>query len=209
MPLIALEGGEGVGKSTQLRFLRERLPDLFPDRQFIFTREPGGTPLAERVRDLILSRDSNDADGKTLFSLFAAARFDHVKRLIRPALEAGKIVITDRFLGSSYAYQVVAQESPMSESFFTNYVNELQMFPHLTLVLTMEPQRSQERLKRRATDQSNHFDERDLQFHERLSSGYARFVDRYRGYNVVTIDADRSAEEVYSDISTHISKIIV
>lgn len=209
MPFIALEGGEGVGKSTQLQLLQKRLPPLFPDRQFIFTREPGGTEFAEAIRGLILSNDAEHADGKTIFSLFAAARFDHVAQLIRPKLEAGDVVITDRFFASSYAYQVVAQENAVSETFFTAYLEELNLFPHLTIVLSMDPVSSQARVRARHGDPENHFDSRAMEFHQKLHDGYRRFGHLYRDRNVVFIDADRSVEEVQHDIVELITKTII
>ena len=116
MTFITLEGGEGVGKTTQRKLLEERLPQLYPDQEFLFTREPGGSPFAEALRDTIFSKLAADADGKTMFGLFAAARADHIRRVIRPALAAGKVVICDRFAAATYTYQGCAMENAMVDT---------------------------------------------------------------------------------------------
>src|SRR5579864_4280814 len=99
---IVLEGGEGAGKSTQLRVIKEILGD-----DIVITREPGGSPYAEEIRNVILkSTNAGQADAKTHFALFWAARADHMKNTVLPALNAGKHVISDRFDSSTFAYQI-------------------------------------------------------------------------------------------------------
>ena len=103
---IVLDGGEGAGKTTVAKEVVKRL-----GWSAIYTREPGGSPYAEKIRDLILSDDAKRSDAETQFALFWAARRDHLKHTIAPALNDGKIIITDRFDSSSYAYQIIAQEN--------------------------------------------------------------------------------------------------
>jgi dTMP kinase len=105
---IVLDSGEGAGKTLQLK----RAEEFFGDK-ILVTREPGGSKYAEQIRELILhSIYASQADAKTLFALFWAARADHLDKTIRPALLAGKTVLTDRFDSSTYAYQIIAQGQP-------------------------------------------------------------------------------------------------
>jgi len=90
MAFIVIEGGEGVGKTTQIKLLKERLPVAFPKREFVFTKEPGGSPFAEKIRELILSDDGKDANPTTMLDLFMAARFDHVESVVAPALKKAR-----------------------------------------------------------------------------------------------------------------------
>jgi dTMP kinase len=209
MPFIALDGGEGFGKSTQLKLLRERLPDFFPERKFIFTREPGGTPFGERIRELILSDYAKDADGKTMFGLFMAARADHVRLVVRPALERGDIVISDRFVAASYAYQVRAQEGSVSESLFTAYLEDLAIFPDLTIIFDMDPEEALERIPQRAEDK-NHFDEREIEFHYRLQNAYDDFASTFvhSQYQVAMVDAADTVEHVHAKITQSIIQFL-
>ena len=111
---IVLEGGEGAGKSSQMESLKKDFGD-----NFVFTREPVGSLYAEEIRNLILkSPNASQADAKTLFALFWAARADHLKNTILPALDAGKHVICDRFDSSTFAYQIYGQEAHELEDFF-------------------------------------------------------------------------------------------
>lgn len=201
MTFIAFEGGEGVGKTTQINLLKERLPGMFPGRSFDFTREPGGTEFAEAVRSIILDKHlSEGASGKALFGLFAAGRFDHVARRIRGKLADGKVVITDRFFGSSFAYQVCAQDDPISEEFFDAHVREVGLFPAVTIVLDMDPEKSQERVGRRVTDVATHFDTRPIDFHKKLRDGYDRYVRKYGSRGVYKVNADQEPEQVFKQI---------
>ena len=111
---IVVDSGEGSGKTTQLKKAQE-----FFGNKLVLTREPGGSPYAEEIRHLILkSTHAGQADAKTLFALFWAARADHMKNTVLPALKAGKIVISDRFDSSTFAYQIIAQGAKELKKFF-------------------------------------------------------------------------------------------
>src|SRR5882724_2591453 len=139
MAFIVIEGGEGAGKSTQAALLKERLPGAFPHIDFVFTREPGGTPFADKIRELILSPGAAGVNNKTMFSLFAAARFEHAERVIGPALQSGKTVICERFVAASYAYQIVAEESLELLPMYREQLHLLdQYLSHLMIVLDVE-----------------------------------------------------------------------
>ncbi len=194
---ITIEGGEGAGKSTQVRLLRERLPNLFPGSEFCFTREPGGSPFAEELRAVIFSDGAKELSGKGMFGLFAAARQDHVERVIRPALDAGKAVICDRYAAATFAYQACGMPNPISEEFFKLYYAQLDARPAVTILLDIDPRIGTQRIASRNGQDLNHFDERDLAFHDRVRDGYRRFGEFAP---VCVIDADNSIEEVFNDI---------
>lgn len=207
---ITLEGGEGVGKTTQRKLLEERLPGLVPEYTFVFTREPGGTPFADKIRALILSDEAKDADGKTMFGLFAAARAEHLRHIVIPALREGKVVVSDRFATATFAYQAYAMDNPISEEFFGEYYGELDEVPSLTIILDLDPVVAQERVATRSTQDATHFDTRPEAFHQRLREGYQRFAKEYdgSGHSVVLIDASEPPEVVHEKIRACIAERI-
>jgi dTMP kinase len=133
---IALEGGDGAGKSTQARLLATSLTDA--GHEVILTREPGGTPAAEAIRAIVLSPEFEGLDARAEALLFAAARSEHVHRLIRPALERGVIVISDRFVDSSIAYQGVARNLGVEVIAEINLWATQNLLPDLTVLLDVE-----------------------------------------------------------------------
>ena len=133
---IALEGGDGAGKSTQSRLLADALTNA--GHEVILTREPGGTPAAEAIRAIVLSPEFEGLDARAEALLFAAARSEHVHRLIRPALERGAIVITDRFVDSSIAYQGVARNLGVDVIAEINLWATQHLLPDLTVLLDVE-----------------------------------------------------------------------
>lgn len=209
MTFIAFEGGEGVGKSTQLTMLKEWASQFYLKRSFVFTREPGGSPLAESIRTLILSDEAARADGLTMFGLFAAARADHVRTLIRPRLAAGGVVVTDRFVGSSFAYQAYAQEETIPMKLFRAHCASIGVMPTLTLIFDMDPAEALTRLIGRQ-DASNHFDARGIEFHLRLQEGYRRYGQflKENGKCVVFIDAAKPPEEVHRQVLKEIDFVL-
>lgn len=202
---IVLEGGEGVGKSTQIARLKDYLPAEFPDREFIFTREPGGSPFAEKIRELIVGDGAKHANGRTMIGLFMASRADHIEHTVGPALEEGKVVICDRYLASSYAYQVVAQESPELSDIFWAYA-KLMPQPDLTLFLDMDPDASIARLKGR-DDTKSHFDERAKDFHARVREGFKRYLEESQT-PARTINTDVPIEDVQTAVREAIVSVL-
>lgn len=200
---IVLEGGEGAGKSSQLKDLKE----IYGDK-IIVTREPGGTPYAEEIRNIILKSDSaGQADAKTHFALFWAARADHMKNKIIPALEAGLHVISDRFDSSTFAYQIYGQEAKELESFFWQmrdfYLSDVQPDMYIYLDVTAE-----EGLKRKSfgsQDEINHFDQRQVDFHNRMREG---FVEFFKKTPSKIVDANPSKDDVKVALVSVIDKIL-
>lgn len=207
---IAIEGGEGVGKSTQVALLKERLPDLFPGARFEFTHEPGGTPRADEIRARILSEEMKDKGGKGFFPLFREARLDHVENRVAPALAAGAHVVCDRYVGSTFAYQHCAMNDPITREEYDAHESELARLgasPDLVIILDAPVAVSQARLAARP-GAPTHFDTRGAAFHERLREGYRAFAGRYPSRTRV-IDATKTPEETHADIVAAIREAMV
>jgi dTMP kinase len=164
---ITLEGGEGAGKSTQVGLLAEHLRGLGLD--VITTREPGGAPLAERIRALIFA-EGNKADALTELLLFAAARADHLAVTIRPALARGAWVISDRFADSTRAYQGIAGAVPAETVADIERHVVGATVPDLTLMLDIAPAEGLARVTARGA--GNTFDQRNLAFHEAVRAAF-------------------------------------
>ncbi len=133
---VAFEGGDGAGKSTQARMLADALTTA--GREVVLTREPGGTPAAEAIRDVVLTPQYAGLDARAEALLFAASRGEHVARLVRPALERGAVVITDRYLDSSIAYQGIARGLGLEVVEELNLWATRHLLPDLTVVLDVE-----------------------------------------------------------------------
>jgi dTMP kinase len=191
---IVVDSGEGAGKTTQIK----RAQDYFKD--FVFTREPGGTIYAEEIRDLILkSRNAGQADAKTLFALFWAARADHLKNTIVPALNEGKTVICDRFDSSTFAYQIVAQGALELEAFFWQmrdfYLGDFK--PDLYIYFDVDPKVGLARKNSQGMVERNHFEDRNIKFHNSLRNGFKEFLSKVPHK---IIDASKSIDEVWRDL---------
>lgn len=176
---IALEGGEGAGKSTQARLLAEGLRQR--GLEVVVTREPGGTPGAEAIRGLLLNGIDGD-DGvnwnpRAEALLFAAARSDHVHRLIRPALARGAWVVCDRYLDSSRAYQ--GGGSGLSDSQITalHAIGSEGLLPDLAMLIEVSPEVAVERLARRDVEGSDRIGGRDAAYHARVAGAFSAFAE--------------------------------
>ncbi|OHA19235.1 MAG: dTMP kinase [Candidatus Taylorbacteria bacterium RIFCSPHIGHO2_02_FULL_47_18] len=201
---FVLEGGEGSGKSSQLK----KLSEYFGERVLI-TREPGGSPYAEEIRSLILnSENAKQADAKTHFALFWAARADHLKNTILPALARRQNVLVDRFDSSTYAYQVFAQEASELKDFFWKmrqfYLGK--NIPSRYFFLDVEPSIGLARKQKQKREVLNHFDERDVQFHTRMRKG---FLDFFKQVPYSTIDANQPFDTVTMTLVTELKKYII
>lgn len=172
---IALEGGEGAGKSTQARLLAEALRARGLD--VVVTREPGGTAGAEAIRALLLGTDGDGWLPRAEALLFAAARSDHVERLIRPALAAGQWVICDRFVDSSRAYQGGGSGLSDAEVMELHRIGSGGFLPDLTLLIEVSPEEAASRLLRRDVDGADRIGGRPAEFHARVAAAFARFAD--------------------------------
>ncbi|MFN3807740.1 dTMP kinase [Asticcacaulis sp.] len=193
---ITFEGGEGAGKSTQVRALVAHLRDL--GLEVVQTREPGGSSGAEALRDLLVTGEAGRWSPMSETLMMYAARANHLEQVIRPALERGAWIVCDRFSDSTRAYQGAGGgvTPELIETIDTAVVGETQ--PDLVIVMDMPPQAGLKRALERG-DAENRFESKGLVFHERLREGFRRRAaahpDRY-----CLIDADRSIEDIGADI---------
>lgn len=170
---ISFEGGEGAGKSTQIALLAEALAAR--DIAHRVTREPGGTPGAEALRDLLLD-PAHDWNARSEALLFAAARADHVAELIRPALSAGEWVLCDRFVDSSRAYQGGAGGLPDGEIMALHAVGCAGLLPDRTVLLDLEPQAAASRAALRDVTGADRIGGKDTAYHARVRARFAELA---------------------------------
>ncbi len=196
---ITFEGGEGVGKSTQIARLCETLRN--GGGRVLQTREPGGTVGAEQIRQILKSGDPDKFDGLTETLLFYAARHDHMVKLIRPALEEGKWVVCDRFSDSSYVHQLCSGHVDLDTYQTIRKLTIGDFSPELTLILDMDPVEGLSRSKVRSMSSENEaidtlrFDRKGLAYHQRVREGYLQLV-KDEPERCVLIDASGSPEDV-------------
>ena len=190
---ISLEGGEGVGKSTQLRRLAKALRDR--GLEVIETREPGGSPGAESIRGLLLQGEQERWTAEAEALLFAAARADHVARTIRPALDAGKWVLSDRFLDSSIAYQGGAGGLGAATIRQLHQVGSHGFLPDRTLLLQLPAEAAADRAAKRDGDAGDRIGSRGADYHAGVAAAFRAIADeepqRFR-----IVDASGTAEQV-------------
>ncbi|MFA6227334.1 MAG: dTMP kinase [Candidatus Paceibacterota bacterium] len=198
---IVVDSGEGAGKTSQLKKLQSLLGE-----NLVLTREPGGSPYAEEIRNLILkSPNAGQADAKTMFGLFWAARADHLKNTISPALDAGKTVVSDRFDSSTFAYQIVAQGARELENLFWQmrdfYLGDLK--PDLYVYFDIDPVIGLARKNNQGGEELNHFEARKIDFHNALRAGYKEFIEHVPH---AVIDASQPIEKVWEDFKSVLDK---
>ncbi|MBI2234842.1 MAG: dTMP kinase [Micavibrio aeruginosavorus] len=198
---ITLEGGEGSGKTTQIKRLADALKAA--GREVVITREPGGTPEAEKIRDLLVRRDGGDWTPLTECLLLFAARVMHVEKLIKPALAAGKVVISDRFADSTRAYQSYGHGLPLQTVESLNALSLGTFQPDLTFILDMDVEEGLARSGKRlaaACSAEDKFESLDLDFHRRLRHGYLE-IAKTNPARCVVIDAGRGMDDVAHDLA--------
>ena len=202
---IALEGGEGAGKSTQARLLAEALRSR--GRTCVVTREPGGTAGAEAIRGLLLGTEGEGWHPRAEALLFAAARSDHVERLILPALERGDWVICDRFVDSSRAYQGAGSGLSDTEVLDLHRIGSAGLLPDLTLLIEVAPEIVTRRLTARDGDQSDRIGGRDAGFHAAVAAAFRRFAEAEPG-RFARIDGNGTAEAVHAAVMTALDQVL-
>jgi dTMP kinase len=203
---ITLEGGEGSGKSTQIRRLAERLREAGSD--VVVTREPGGTPEAEAVRALLVSGDVKRWTANSEALLNYAAREQHLEQVVRPALAAGKIVLCDRFMDSTRAYQGYAGGCDMA--FIDALENAIvgPTSPNLTLIFDLDPESGLERARARGDAVSeDRYERKGLAFHRKLRDGFLDILRR-DPMRCRLVDASLSVEDVEQSVWDIVSTAI-
>ena len=190
---IALEGGEGAGKSTQERRIADYL--VARGKTVVRTREPGGTPAAEAIRNVVLSTEFAGLDDRAEALLFAAARGEHVARVIRPALERGDVVLCDRYLDSSVAYQGYGRGLGADAIRDLSLWATRDLLPDLVIVLDIDPRRGLSRVK-----DPDRLESEPIAYHEAVRAGFldlaAKDPDRY-----LVVDASMSLSAITGAIT--------
>ena len=198
---ITLEGSEGVGKTTNIDVVCRLLEaNGVP---FIKTREPGGTPLAEALREAMLAVREEEVSAMTELLIVFAARTQHLDRVIRPALAAGQWVVCDRFTDASYAYQGYGRGLDLERiTALEGWVqNGLQ--PDLTLLLDLAPEVAEQRMQERTKDR---MESEKVEFYQRVRSGYLRRAAQDARFRV--IEAKNTIDAVATEIDAHVSALI-
>lgn len=202
---IAFEGGEGAGKSTQARLLA----DALAARGIVcdITREPGGTPGAEAIRQLLLGTEGEGWHPRSEALLFAAARSDHVERRILPALEAGKWVICDRFVDSSRAYQGGAGGLSDAEVMALHRIGSGGLLPDLTILIEVSPGVAAARTQARDGDAPDRIGGRGDAFHAGVAAAFVRLAEAEPA-RFARIDGDRQSHAVAADVLRAVTPLL-
>ena len=193
---ITLEGPEGSGKTSAAKKIVSELERL--GYQVLFTREPGGTPIAEQIRNVILDKANTKLDARAEALLYAASRRQHLVEKVLPALQAGKIVICDRYIDSSLAYQGGARGLGIDEVLNINLFATENKFPDLTLLFDLDPEIGLERINLNKNREVNRLDLEKLDFHKKVRKTFLELSKIYQDRYVV-IDASQDEIHVSHD----------
>lgn len=202
---ITVEGPEGAGKTTVIGMLSQRL--IEEGYHVLQTREPGGIEIAEQIRNVILDKRNTSMDARTEALLYAAARRQHLVEKVLPALEKGYIVLCDRFIDSSLAYQGYARGLGMDEVFSINRFAIEEMMPKLTLYFDIEPELGLERINKHQDREVNRLDLENLEFHRNVREGYTKLINDYPE-RMYKINASQPIESVYMEAKRKLMEII-
>lgn len=194
---ITFEGGEGSGKSTVMKDVAARLTK--EGYKLVLTREPGGTPIAEEIRNVILDKANTKMDPRTEALLYAASRRQHLVEKIWPALERGEIVLCDRYLDSSLAYQGGARGLGVDEVLSINMFATEGEYPDLTLLFDLEPEEGLKRIEKNKGREVNRLDLEKLEFHKKVRDNFHALAKKYSTRYVI-IDASKPLNEVEDEV---------
>lgn len=195
---ITLEGVEGSGKSTLINFIRDSIESN--GKKVVVTREPGGIDIAEQIRSVILDKKNIKMDGRTEALLYAAARRQHLVEKVIPSLNEGNIVLCDRFIDSSLAYQGYARGLGINEVYSVNKFAIEGLMPDLTLYLDLDPQIGLNRIAKNKGREINRLDLEEINFHVKVREGYEEVLKMFPE-RMVRIDANQDIGKVMTDIN--------
>ncbi len=200
---ITVEGLDGCGKSTQIGLMREYLAQK--GFEVLMTREPGGTKISEKIRELLLDARNKEMNSTTELLLYAAARSQLVAEVIKPAVNEGKAVICDRFMDSTFAYQGFGRGLDLKLLADINNVAVDGMTPDVTFFFDLDPETA---LKRRlGSSKADRIEAEDMEFHRRVYEGYKKAASMFPG-RIRTVDAGRSIEEIAADVRKILDDLI-
>ena len=200
---ITIEGGDGAGKSTQM----DNIEKYFTQRGYecIRTREPGGTEIGEKIRDILLDPANHEMSAVTEMMLYASSRAQHVRELIRPAVESGKVVICDRYVDSSVAYQTYGRDLGDMVQAVNKYAVD-GMMPDITFWMDIDPESGRERIGKREDSTLDRLEREKIDFHYKVYDGYKRICE-LEPNRVKRIDATKSIEEIRDEIYGHLDEL--
>ena len=202
---ITIEGPEGAGKTTIIEMLLEKLEsEGYP---IMKTREPGGIEISEQIRSVILNKNNTAMDGRTEALLYAAARRQHLVEKVLPAIEQGFIVLCDRFIDSSLAYQGFARGIGMDEVYSINRFAIDNRMPDATLYFDIDPEIGMKRINEHKGREVNRLDLENLEFHRKVREGYQLLSRKYSN-RIIEIDASQPLQKVYEIAVSKIRSII-
>lgn len=201
---ITLEGTDKSGKTTHIERLARWLKGQ--GHSILTTREPGGTPVGEKIRRILLGEENREITPMAEMLLFAAARAQHVDEVIEPALAAGRIVLCDRFIDSSIAYQAWARGLDEADVLAVNMLAVQGVVPDLTLFMDIDPEEGMRRW-RKHPERADHFDRQGLAFHKKVREGFLSLVQEYPD-RITLINAVRDADRVFADICAAVSRLL-
>ena len=197
---ITFEGGEACGKSTQVKKLKEYISTLKNKDDFLFVREPGGTPLTDKIRRLLLNYEEDKPLPMTELLLFCAARVENIEKRVKPAIQQGKVVIADRFYDSTIAYQGMARGIMSAQDILTltkKIIGPIK--PDLTFYLKISPS---EAFKRKAKmGEMDRIEKEGIDFHEKVAEGY-NFISNIEKERFYCLDATKEPDIIFNEIIT-------
>ncbi|BAW86038.1 thymidylate kinase [Limosilactobacillus fermentum] len=199
---ISFEGPDGAGKTSVLTAIRTGLVNQLGD-QVVYTREPGGNPIAEQVRAVLLDKQNGAMDDWTEALLYAASRRQHVVETLKPALEAGKLILCDRYLDSSIAYQGGGRELGIDQIWELNQYAIDGLLPDLTIFLDLPVETGLARIEKGRAETINRLDEQTTNFHRRVRQAYLTLAERFPE-RIVKVNADQEFARVIEDVQSAI-----
>lgn len=200
---ITFEGPEGSGKTTISNIIEKRLEDI--GYQVVHTREPGGTPIAEQIRNIILDKANTMLDARAEALLYAASRRQHLVEKVWPALKEGKIVICDRYIDSSLAYQGGARNLGVENVLNINMFATEGTFPDITLLFDIKPEDGLHRIAANANREVNRLDLEKIEFHKSVRNTFLELAKQYKNRYVI-INASKPLDEVVENTWKEILK---
>ncbi len=187
---ITIEGCDGVGKTYQTQLLKEYC--LQTGANVVFTREPGGSDIAEQIRKIILNAENKEMDDMCEAFLYAASRIQHLHDIVKPAIEQGKVVFCDRFVHSSYVYQGLGRGLGLEKIIHLNQIAVGEYMPEFTIFLDLSPEKAFER--KGGADQKDRMEAVEYSFHEKVYNGYKQLIAE-NPEKFVVIDASGTKEQ--------------
>lgn len=200
---VTFEGGEGCGKTTLIQSLQKEL--VKKGVEPLVTREPGGSLIAEEIRSVILDKANTMMDARTEALLYAASRRQHLVEVVIPALKEGKLVLSDRYIDSSLAYQGYARGIGIDEIYSINSFAVDSTMPDLTFFLDLKPEEGLKRIALHRQNEVNRLDLEKLSFHQKVYEGYQILLKRFPE-RIVRIDASQTIEEETKEVLAILEK---